>query len=108
MRPANCHCNTGLSGRIRVRRLISHKPDRHTNTHSETHTHIICHLISAVQQGLSQGGGVMEGLGGGELKKENGKQDDEGREVIREEKQKERGRKGKSTVMTTFPCGDKK
>ena len=36
--PANRHSDTGLSGRIRVRRLISRKPDRHPNTHSKTHT----------------------------------------------------------------------
>lgn len=52
-------------------------------------------------------GGVTEGMGG-KLKKENGKWDDEGREVIREDKEKERRGKGKNTVLKTFPCRDKK
>lgn len=69
--PVNCHGDTGLPARISLWRLISHKPDRQTNTHSpsdtnmRTHCGIMCHLVSAIQQGLSLLGHTGRGTGGG-------------------------------------------
>lgn len=103
---ADHHSNTGLSGRIRMRRLISHKPDRQANTHlqTHTHTHIICHLISAVQRDLSLRRGLWESewrrkgpeawrARGAKLRDKDRKwkkKNDERREVTQEEKDKKK------------------
>lgn len=98
VRPANHHSNTGLSQRITVRRLISHKPDRHTNTHfrhthAHTHTrlppHISCTARAVTEDGAVRGASWERrdqrspGMG---INKENGKSGGGGREVTREEK----------------------
>lgn len=107
MWPANRHSDTGLSGRIRVRRLISHKPDRHPNTHSKTHTqwdNTPPH-ISYTARPVTWGGGAtgsvenskgMENEGGKLRNKEDGKKDEEG-EVTEERKIRRKG--AKETVL---------